>query len=73
MGSCAGRGREAEEAAAVARTTALTPVTVDGSLKLTWGAQAFPLTLIWVQVFHVSKRKKQTHTKQTREHSHDKN
>lgn len=53
MGSCAGRRREAEEAAAVAWTTTLASVTVDGSLKLAWGAEAFPLALIRVQVFHV--------------------
>ena len=53
VGSCAGRGRETEEAAAVARTTTLTSVTINGGLKLTWGAEAFPLALIWVQVFHV--------------------
>lgn len=53
MGSCAGGGREAEEAAAVARTTTLASVAVNGSLKLTWGAEAFPLALIRVQVFHV--------------------
>lgn len=53
VGSRAGRGREAEEAAAVAGTTALAPVTVDGGLELTGRAEAFPLTLIRVQVFHV--------------------
>ena len=55
MGSCAGRRGEAEETAAIARTTTLTSVTVDGGLKLTWGAEAFPLALVRVQVFHVSK------------------
>lgn len=53
MRSCAGRGREAEEAAAVARATTLASVTVDCSLKLTRGAEAFPLALKWVEVFHV--------------------
>jgi len=53
VGSRAGRGREAEEAAAVARATALASVTVDGGLELTGGAEAFPLALIRVQVFHV--------------------
>lgn len=55
MRSCAGRGGETEEAAAVAGATTLAPVTVDGSLELTWGAQAFPLALIWVQILHVPK------------------
>lgn len=53
MGSRAGRGREAKEAAAVARTASLTTIAVNGGLKLTRGAEALPLTLIRVQVFHV--------------------
>lgn len=53
MGSSAGRGRKAEEAAAVGRTATLASVTINGGLKLAWRAEAFPLTLIRVQVFHV--------------------
>lgn len=53
VGRRAWRRREAEEAAAVARTTALAPVTVDGGLQLARGAETFPLTLIRVQIFHV--------------------
>lgn len=53
MRGCAGRRREAEEAAAVTWTTTLTAVTVDGSLKFTWRAEAFSLTLVWVQIFHI--------------------
>ena len=60
MGSCAGRGREAEEAAAIARTTTLTAIAVNCSLKLAWRAEAFPLTLIRVQVFHVPLKEKHT-------------
>lgn len=53
MRRCAGRRREAEEAAAVARATTLSAVAVDGGLKFTWRAEAFSLTLERVQIFHV--------------------
>lgn len=72
MRSCAGRGREAEEAAAVARTTTLAPVTVDGSLELTWGAESFPLALKRVQVFHVPSEEN-THITQSNTLDHHKN
>lgn len=52
------RRREAEEAAAVARTTAFAAIAVDGSLELIWRTETFPLTLIGVEVFHVSKERK---------------
>ena len=65
VGCCAGRWREAEQAAAVAGTPAFAPVTVDGRLQLTWRAQAFPLTFIRVEVFHVPKIKHSSYTTST--------
>lgn len=53
VGSRAGGGGEAEEAAAVAGTASFAAIAVDGSLKLARGAQALPLALVRVQVFHV--------------------
>lgn len=74
MGSCAGRGREAKEAAAVARTASLTTIAVNGGLKLTRGAEALPLALIRVQVFHVPEeggtKQAETNTSGPKEYIH---
>ena len=52
-GAVLGEGEKRKRLLPVAGAPALAPVAVDGCLQLTWGAQAFPLALVRIQVLHV--------------------
>lgn len=60
MWSRARGGRVAVQAVGVARTSALSAITIDGSLQLTWRAQPLFLTLKRVQILHIPARKNLT-------------
>lgn len=53
MGGGAGGGAKAEQAAAVAGSTPLAPVAVDGGLQFVGRAQAFACTLVRVEILHI--------------------